>query len=233
VILNYHRVNDEIKDAVTVGVAQFRRQMTLLRRRRPTDLETVLTGHGQPRYRTVVVVTFDDGYADNYEAARILREAGVPCTFFLSTGIVGTEEAFAHDLQRLGRRVPALTWDQAREMGQAGFRFGNHARTHSRLSELSNGAALAEVRMASEDLIRELGDVSLPGCFSYPHGRPDDLSDGVRAELDRIGIVCCLSAYGGTNPPDFDMMDIRRQGVNHEFTVLGFKALLKGWRVSA
>jgi peptidoglycan/xylan/chitin deacetylase (PgdA/CDA1 family) len=50
-----------------------------------------------------VAVTFDDGYADNFhEALPILEEVGVPATFFVCTGILGTREEFWSDeLERL------------------------------------------------------------------------------------------------------------------------------------
>ncbi|WP_051694386.1 polysaccharide deacetylase family protein [Desulfohalovibrio reitneri] len=232
VIINYHRVNDAHRDTVSVGEEQFRRQMRILKRRcRVQDMHSFLEARGEKRRRTVALVTFDDGYDDNYEAAKHLREVGLPCTFFVTTRKVGTEEGFAHDLKKLGRAVPTLSWDRVREMRKWGFGIGNHTATHPRLSTLDTDEALGEIASGMEDLRREVGANCGERWFAYPHGRPEDISDEVRRRLPEIGVECCFSAYGGTCPPDFDRFDIRRQGVHHAFSDLYFKALVEGWRV--
>jgi peptidoglycan/xylan/chitin deacetylase (PgdA/CDA1 family) len=50
-----------------------------------------------------VVITFDDGYLDNIEnALPILHEAGLPATFYIATGYVGSDREFWwDDLERL------------------------------------------------------------------------------------------------------------------------------------
>lgn len=79
----------------------FRQQVRLLRDRfrpvRCVDLAEALAG-GRPLPRDAVLLTFDDGYDDNYHAAfPILREAGVPATFFVATGHIDSGEPFAYD----------------------------------------------------------------------------------------------------------------------------------------
>jgi peptidoglycan/xylan/chitin deacetylase (PgdA/CDA1 family) len=45
-----------------------------------------------------VVITFDDGYRDNYDYAYpILRSLSLPATIFLSSGVVGTDGILWHD----------------------------------------------------------------------------------------------------------------------------------------
>ena len=42
-----------------------------------------------------VVVTFDDGFENNYTAAfPVLQHYGIPATFYLSTGFIGTQRTF-------------------------------------------------------------------------------------------------------------------------------------------
>jgi len=70
----------------------FRAQMELVARRfRPTSLQQVghfLSGAGEFPDRAVVV-TFDDGYTDNYEiAAPVLNELGIPATFYVTVDSV-------------------------------------------------------------------------------------------------------------------------------------------------
>lgn len=108
-ILAYHRVLD-LPDPdrfafdlalVSASSAQFRRQMDLVRRRfnpvRFADVVAALDG-GPPLPRDPVIVTFDDGYDDNYHVAfPILHELGVPATFFVSTGHIDSGQPYAYD----------------------------------------------------------------------------------------------------------------------------------------
>lgn len=231
-VLTYHRVSDAYRDAVTVGVEQFRRHLAILKRHYDVqDMPAFLAGRGAPRRRPCVVITFDDGYEDNYHAAGMLREAGLQATFFLSTRIVGTDEAFAHDLKRLGRRVPTLSWEQVREMAGWGFHFGTHTARHANVAAMPLRDAVGEITTARDDLLRRLGATGAETWFAYPHGRRKDISPEVRSALAECGVEYCFSAYGGVNGPDFDPLDIRRQAVDHKFSDLAFRAAVEGWQL--
>jgi peptidoglycan/xylan/chitin deacetylase (PgdA/CDA1 family) len=233
-VLLYHRVSDSMLDSLTVGVEQFQRQLDVLRRHYDVvDLPALLARRGQPRSRPCVVITFDDGYADNLLAARLLRRAGLPATFFLSTGIVGSDAAFPHDLQSLGRRVEPLTWPQARQMAGWGFDFGNHTEQHTRLSAVELDAALREIQAAEQRLDAELHRNGQVRCLAWPYGGAGDCTDALRRSLGRLGITACLSAYGGVNPHDFDPLNILRQGIDHSFDTLAFRAAVEGRRCRA
>lgn len=95
VVLTYHRIarpglesNPYYDPVVSATPEGFRDQMLMLRRHfrvvRATDaLE--LSNDGKP----VAIVTFDDGYRDNHDAALpILEELGIPATFFIPTGFL-------------------------------------------------------------------------------------------------------------------------------------------------
>ena len=97
VVLIYHRVNVLPSDPHLLAVSpeNFRAQMRFLKR----NFQVVRFEEDWADLKgPAVAVTFDDGYADNArEALPILEEVGVPATFFVSTGTLGTREEFWWD----------------------------------------------------------------------------------------------------------------------------------------
>ena len=78
-----------------------------------------------------VVLTFDDGYAENFLALRAVAEAeNVPVTLFVCTQAVSDGSQFDHDLGRDELGFPALTWDQVRYFDRHGVTIGSHTRSH-------------------------------------------------------------------------------------------------------
>jgi peptidoglycan/xylan/chitin deacetylase (PgdA/CDA1 family) len=95
--LTYHRVCDFDtldQSVVSASVDEFRWQLRFLR-----DHLRILSGdevlqlvRGDLVLREPgLCITFDDGYADNLEAGRVLAEHGVPAIFFVTTGFIGTD----------------------------------------------------------------------------------------------------------------------------------------------
>jgi peptidoglycan/xylan/chitin deacetylase (PgdA/CDA1 family) len=106
-ILLYHRVTDLTSDPwqLCVSPHNFEQQMQLLSETcTPVllrEMVSVLETKHLPRLP--VVVTFDDGYADNlHQALPTLERFEIPATFFLTTGWFGRHREFWWDeLERL------------------------------------------------------------------------------------------------------------------------------------
>ena len=108
-VLNYHRINDitrpdfdSFKPNVSATPSEFDRQMNYLARWFNVisvhDLAGWLEGRARlPRY--AALITFDDGYLDNYiHAFPILKKYNFSAVIFLSTGHIGTDAPFFWDL---------------------------------------------------------------------------------------------------------------------------------------
>lgn len=105
-VIAYHRVCDidelNDRDLVSASVAEFDWQMAHIARHYHAmtfaALDACLRGDGKLP-ANAVIVTFDDGFRDNYvNAFPILRRHGVPATFFISSGYIGRRETFWFNL---------------------------------------------------------------------------------------------------------------------------------------
>lgn len=100
-ILAYHGVDERDDpvinfDGLQVTPAVFEEHLRIIRRDyHPLTLRQVtaaLYGEVPPPSRAVVL-TFDDGYLNNYSiAAPLLEKYGIPATFFLTTGFIGSSQ---------------------------------------------------------------------------------------------------------------------------------------------
>ncbi len=110
-VLLYHRVAAGTPDPWQLSVSpdRFDEQMTVLERestvvRLPHMLQEVAKGSmAQTMGRSLVAITFDDGYADNlYDALPLLEKHGLPATVFVCTGPIAQGAEFWWDtLERL------------------------------------------------------------------------------------------------------------------------------------
>lgn len=108
-ILAYHRILDMgderafpfDPELVSATPAEFRLQMEYVARHFDpitfADVIRSIDGEFMLPERPLIV-TFDDGYRDNWEHAfPVLRDVGVPATIFVSTGYVGADTTYWYD----------------------------------------------------------------------------------------------------------------------------------------
>ncbi len=94
VILMYHRVLARQDPFLPddIDIEGFEEQVSLLSRDfQVLTLSEAVSALSRDRLpRRAAVITFDDGYRDNFELALpVLRKYGVPATFFIATGFLG------------------------------------------------------------------------------------------------------------------------------------------------
>ena len=140
-ILCYHRVADEPSDpwSLCVTPAHFRQHLDVLRQHaRPSRLTDLVSRvHARRRPYKNVVITFDDGYADNLLAAKpLLEQAGVPATVYVVSGHVGhTQEFWWDELERILLQPGMLPPVLELELPDGPYRFElGESRTYSEKS---------------------------------------------------------------------------------------------------
>jgi len=222
-VLLYHRVTDEVRDNLTVGVAQFERQMALVRKYCDVmSIEQVLESqHIVRSKRPLVAVSFDDGYLDNYtNAAPILMRHGIPASFFVTTGIINSNKQFPHDVRRGNPAIPMMNWDQLRTMRDSGFSIGSHTVNHIDCASEPVATVIEELAASHDKLKQELNIEQQ--IFAYPYGGQQHMTDERLALVKKQGYIGCLSAYGGSNLSTIDRYNVKRKGIHWEFSDRAF-----------
>jgi peptidoglycan/xylan/chitin deacetylase (PgdA/CDA1 family) len=210
VILMYHAVGrpDERAGWYIVPVRRFARHMGWLaaRRYRILSLGELLEYRRRfelPPPRSVVI-TFDDGYADNYELGYpALRARGFRATFFLVSGCLGGRNAWDKSGELAER--PLVSWRSAQELLAGGMEIGCHTRSHPALPELTSTGMAEEIAGSRKELEEGLGEPVR--TFAYPFGR---LDAATTMAVDQAGFTAACCSRSGVNDPGVPGLVLRR-----------------------
>ncbi|WP_345797681.1 polysaccharide deacetylase family protein [Castellaniella sp. MT123] len=182
--------------------------------------------------RRSVLITFDDGYLDNWVyAAPLLRRYGMRATIFVVTGWVGQgpvrphlgddralpETPEHHECERRIDRGRAdeviLRWSEIQALREQGLmEFHSHTHTHTRWDQLDvdkNAHMQDELALSRDALMRNLGEVSDQLC--WPQGYFD--ADYIRIAQDAGFRHLYTTRAFGRNRPGSDPASIFRFAV--------------------
>ncbi|MEF3304067.1 polysaccharide deacetylase family protein [Paenibacillus sp. GYB003] len=158
-VLNYHSIGIEPDNNAVLDPKKLDAQMAHLKKEGYTALTLrQFTDIWDGRLKAPdksVLLTFDDGYADNYtEAMPILRKYGYTAIMFVSPGMVGQDGYFAD-------------WEQIREMAEAGWDIQPHGMTHPYLSKLTVQEQRFEIAESIRQLKEQTGIDTVVFCYPY------------------------------------------------------------------
>lgn len=200
IILMFHSITDDTQDTPHVSPVRFR-----------TFVKTI------QQQTAPIELTTDSSDTSIYDHFfPVLREHGLTATIFILPLMVGNDGM--------------LTWDQIREMDQAGFTIGSHTLTHPWLPDLTDGEISHEL-CQSKVLIE--GKVGHPiTTLAYPYGAFDQ---GVKQLARNCGYTLAYTTAPGRELPDNDPLALKRVYVSE--TVLTNQALewlaLSGFYITA
>ena len=227
-ILLYHKVQPVAGDPWTVTVAELDRQWDYLRSCgyqaiACSDLVRHLNREAALPRRPVLI-TFDDGYANNLlHAYPLLERHGLRATVFLPAKFVGGENQWDGGGERL------LNYGELRSMSPEVVEFGLHSYAHDNYRRMSLGQIEADLRKCLAEFERH--ELPFVRALAYPYGGdPQRRIFGrrdVRRLLAALGIECGLRLGNRTNRlPIGNRYSIRRIDIRRDDTLEMFAGKL-------
>lgn len=204
---------DELRQGLTVSTADLEAQLAYLKQAgyqpvSETQLFKALYG-GVPLPPNPVMLTFDDGYVDNYQVVvPILEKYDFPATFYIVTDLVGTPEY--------------MSWDQIVELDRKGMDIGSHTAAHRDLTTLGAVDLQAEVADSAGILKEHLGHPVY--WFCYPAGKYDA---DVIASVKESGYLLATSTDPGEQQSSDDPFVLMRYRVRSDTGLEGFREMVR------
>ena len=188
-ILAYHHVlpaNAKVDESIlnspfTISDSEFYKQMLFLSQKgyTPISLDLLIHQKEKQAHKWPIVITFDDGWIDNFEYAfPILKSFNVPATFFVITSYIDS--------------AGCMSREQLLEIQQSGMQIESHAHTHTPLELLSNAEMQWEVTHSKKLLEKNLE--SQVKFISFPHGSYNKTVLQAAKNSDYLG--CGTSNFG-------------------------------------
>ncbi|MBU1127658.1 MAG: polysaccharide deacetylase family protein [Candidatus Omnitrophica bacterium] len=146
-----------------------------------------------------VVITFDDGFEDNFTYAfPVLAKHGMPAVMFLITGYVDRKDGY-------------LTWDQVRLMQKNGITFGGHTRNNVYLPSITDTAGLRdEIAGSREDIKENTGAVA--DIFCYPTG---GFNEEIKEVVKNAGYKAACTTNRGPARLNRDIYALKRAKITN------------------
>lgn len=226
VVLMYHSIGGSA-EFFTVKPEEFEKQMAYLVEHKfnvisVSTLSALLVAK-QAIPRKTIIITFDDGYADNYyQAWPVLKKYHLSVDIFLITDRVsGTNTT------RRGNTFPMLNWEQIREMEDSGLvKFYPHSHSHPKLPSLSPETVAEEILTSRKILEEQLGGER--NIFAYPYGQSSPEAVQI---LQKNNFRSAFTVQTGRVQVKDHPLFLRRNSIDSGTSFTMFKGIVKYGRI--
>ena len=157
-----------------------------------------------------VAVTFDDGYANTYDAVEALVRRELAATVYVTAGEVGTRDRLSPSQLSELARMPSVE-------------VGAHAFSNRRLDELPDPELTAEVSH-SKATLEDLAQIEVRS-FAYPHGAYDQRA---RRAVIEAGYSSAAAVKNALSHPGDDVFSIARWTVTAKTPASRVAQVLEG-----
>lgn len=205
VILMYHRFGEEDYPSSNIRAEQFDEHINELKAARykvrplPEIVDALASGR-RLEDRTVAI-TVDDAFLSVHATAwPKLKAAGFPVTLFVATGAI--------DRKTKGY----MSWDQIRELRDAGVTIGSQTHSHPHMPALDGAAMRRELDLSNQRFMDELG--ARPTLFAYPYG---EFSLATIATVKAAGFKAAFGQHSGVAHGRGDLFSLPRFSLNERY----------------
>ncbi|MHB1651169.1 MAG: polysaccharide deacetylase family protein [Desulfitobacteriaceae bacterium] len=214
-VLMYHAIESIPGNSLGVPVEQFAAEMEYLNSQNyeTLTLAEFYTALKAPSNKVVlpakpILLTFDDGYADNYRSAwPILKRHGFIATFFVITDSVGPG---------------MMTWSDLKDLSMYSNNIESHTVHHYDLATLPLANLEEELKQSKTTLEKQLSISVTALC--YPSGRYN------KQTLDwmpKVGYELGFTTASGKVQKTDNLLLLKRLRVPGGLSLVGFKRLLE------
>ena len=229
-VLMYHKVWPGCNDGLTTSPENLHSQWQYLQKQgyRAISLADYLNiqesgnGHYPPK---TILITFDDGYANNLTYAYpMLRQFGWCATFFIIADTLdGTHSPAKEEAEK------KMSLQELKELDQSTVQLGMHGYHHENFDKMTIGEIKTVIALSIEKF--EQAGLCVPETIAYPYGaRPKDkmISDELKAWMKDIGIKAAFRIGNQVSKiPSQDMYEIKRIDIKGTDTLNDFAVKLK------
>jgi len=207
-IIYYHKVINDESDAGRHGIyvtqKLFDEHMKFLSVRgyKTVTFEEALQIKKENRKEKYVIITFDDGYEDNYlYAFPVLKKYNFNAEIFLVAGLDSNE----WDRKDNEPVSSMLKKEQIIEMHNYGIRFGSHTMNHKDLTKCTDAELEIEISGSKKHLEEKLGfEIN---SIAYPYG---NYNNGVIDKVKKAGYAIGYATDRGPLGMHEDIFRIKR-----------------------
>lgn len=170
-----------------------------------------------------IILTFDDGYKDNYiYAFPLLKKYNSKAVIYLLSDL--NYNKWDTDNPKNPEKKFELMEDfMIKEMQEYGIEFGGHTRHHYRLSTLTSEEKYNEIALSKEKTENLLNQKLI--SFAYPYG---DLDIETKKIVEKVGYKFAVATDSGDISFFNDLYQIRRIGIFSTNSFLTFKRKVSG-----
>ncbi|WP_373080623.1 polysaccharide deacetylase family protein [Fusobacterium animalis] len=229
-VIMYHRVINNPENEGVYGTYiyedMFKKHLQYLKDKNYTvitfkDLDKIGWRNRFEKGKKYIILTFDDGYKDNYDLAfPILKEFNFKATIFLMGSLTYNE----WDVKAGGeRKFSLMSVEMIKEMQDYGIEFGAHTFNHPKINTLSNEEIAHQIVDVRKPLEEKIGKEII--TFAYPYGI---LNDYAKEMAKKAGYTFALATDSGSVCLSDDLYQIRRIAIFPNTNLFSFKRKVAG-----